>query len=599
MKKRIFKPFRDLSIRYKMLITILIVFTIPFLLLLTISLRETKKESEKQAVFSAHKVLEETTAYLEYKSKAITEVLNFIALNDTVHTLILTDPNRYKDINLWDSDANKLSDVINQFRYNEDIEKIQLYMKAGLAGQPGNSEFLKLTELEQYKWFPEFSNTNFQISWLSSTVFGSATDSDQIFIIRKIPSANNVQQFDGIVKASVAQDSFDSVLDHAVITPNASAVLFNERDEVISASDSYSLEISKLHDMLKQRLHVSDSDSYWNEEIYINGNRMLLGVKSISNTDMKLAIIVPYSDILSASNKSRDRMIQLFLFVFPLAIPLTYIAVGSMTKRIRRLIAHIRKVRKGDFKVYTSISDSKDEIGELAHNFNLMVQDISELMEETYRLGQEVKNKELMALQAQINPHFLYNTLDLINIMAIENQPGEVSKLVKTLAVFYKLSLSNGEEKVTLESEIRHIEAYAAIQSMRFGQGIQLIFNIPYELYGLEVPKITLQPLVENAIIHGILEKPVVGGTIQIAAEIQESDLILRVEDDGVGMNVEKIKKVRTGFASKNTGGFGIRNIQERIELLYGGNYGLTFQSMHNHGTIVTLRLPQIRQEDL
>ncbi|GJM70806.1 hypothetical protein HMSSN036_30220 [Paenibacillus macerans] len=153
----------------------------------------------------------------------------------------------------------------------------------------------------------------------------------------------------------------------------------------------------------------------------------------------------------------------------------------------------MRKVKNGNFRI-SPLPANQDEIGELTTNFNLMVENVSWLMEETYTLGREVKNKELKALQAQINPHFLYNTLDLINVMAIESGNKEISKVVDRLALFYRLSLSNGSETVTLENELRHIESYVSIQNMRFNSAVTLILKVPPQLLGCEVPKSCCSP---------------------------------------------------------------------------------------------------------
>jgi two-component system sensor histidine kinase YesM len=302
-------------------------------------------------------------------------------------------------------------------------------------------------------------------------------------------------------------------------------------------------------------------------------------------------MIVPYSDILKSSNNMRDRLILIFCLVVPITFVLSFFVAGSATKRLRRLILHARKVKNGNFRI-APLPVNQDEIGELTYNFNVMVENVSRLMEETYSLGREVKNKELKALQAQINPHFLYNTLDLINIMAIESGNGEISKVVDRLALFYRLSLSNGSETVTLDSELRHVESYISIQNMRFGNSIGFTEEVPLALQGCEVPKIMLQPLVENAILHGIMEKESEKGGIHVTAREENGDLVISISDDGIGMSTEALAAILTKAVSKRTGGFGIRNIEERIQLNYGPLYGLSFDSTLGEGTTVHIRIP-------
>lgn len=587
------------SLHYKMALIILVVFSIPFLLLLTINLHQIRIESEKQALFSAEKVLDETKDYIAFKTRSITEILNLIAFNDTVQASLIADSSRYEDINLWYQDANALSNAMNQFRFNSDIQTFQLYMESGLAGQPDNFDYLKMEELEKLDWFMPFLSSSDAFDWLPTRSFNYDVDNQGISVIRKIPAMHNIQTISGIIKVRLYADAFRSVLDHALLTPNSSVILFNERLESLGSSITSQLNEKDFMNVISNHREewLSYPNNYQDEHFIINDNRMFLGLRSIPLTNMKIALIVPYSDILSASNKARDQMIKLYLLAIPLVFLLSYIAAGTMTKRIRKLTHLVRKMKSGDFKV-ADLPVNGDEIGELTENFNLMVKNISHLMDETYLLGREVKNKELMALQAQINPHFLYNTLDLINIMALTNNPNEITELVQRMATFYKLSLSNGKEKVTLENELRHIEAYAAIQNMRFGDKIKLAIRVSSEFFPYEVPKIMLQPLVENAIIHGLLENESGSGTIEISAYIEVQDLIIIVEDDGVGMASSETESLLHGTRSKNTGGFGLRNIQERIQLMYGQKYGMVFVSQPDQGMKVILRLPLILTED-
>ncbi|OCT15074.1 two-component sensor histidine kinase [Paenibacillus pectinilyticus] len=590
MRQISFRRFSNLSIRNKLFATYLLVVSVPFILLFFIHLNITTKESEDQTLFTAKKVLEETRSYLEYKAASIAEVLNFIALNDQVQSLVIADPEQYEDVNVWGFDASKLSKILYQSRYNEDISAIRLYMKEGLAEATENTDYLRLGKLETTEWYKKFSASNESFAWLPASEFPSSSSSNMLSIVRKIPNSHNVRQFNGIVRADISQKAMYTVLDHASFTPAAEAVLFNDRGDILSVSSNFHDNQSVLN-VISQNGLSSNKSNYWNEDFIIGGKRMLLGIQEIASTDLHVALVVPYSDILNSSNKARNRLISIFLMIIPFMLPLSFFVAGSATKRIRNLILHTRKLKNGDFEV-APLPVNADEIGELTHNFNKMVLNISELMDETYSLGREVKNKELKALQAQINPHFLYNTLDLINIMAIESGAKEISTVVDELAVFYKLSLSNGKEMVTLHNEIKHVEAYVHIQNMRFGNGIGFHVDIPSELYEIQVPKIILQPLIENAILHGILEKDSEEGSITVRAEVVDEDVYITVEDDGIGLTEMQIKKVMEGHSSKRTGGFGVRNIMERIQLTYGNRYGIRYESVPGSGTKAILHIP-------
>lgn len=589
MIKPRFLSLRNTGIRYKLFLTYVLVILIPFLLLLFINVHATREEGKETGLQLARKMLEETNSYLQYKAQAITEVLNFVAFNKLVQQSVELDPQPYEDINEWHMDALRLSAVVDQFRYNEDIDSMQLYMEQGLAAATENTDFLSMGKVKNERWFTRFSEANAAFTWLPIKTVKMGEASGDLIVLRKIPGVHNIQQFNGIVQAQVKKSGIQSVLNHAVLTPHASVLIFNSWGDVLSTSTVVpftSDQIAQITEHFK-----ADDTNYWNDSYLLNNQRYLFGVQDIAHTDMKIAMLVPYSDILESSNRATSRIIWIFFLVIPLMLPVSYLVTKRATKRILMLITHMRKMKNGNFQ-FSSLPVNEDEIGELTRNFNDMAMNITHLMDETYLLGREVKNKELQALQAQINPHFLYNTLDLINVMAIETGQQNISEVVEELALFYKLSLSNGKEYVTLENELKHTEAYVRIQNMRFDGGIRLEIEVPVDLYDCQVPKILLQPLVENGILHGIREGETEEGTIRICAWVKGGDLIVEMSDDGVGMDEEQLSQIFTRPHSSKGGGYGVHNIQERLKLAYGPSYGLEFRSTPGMGTTVILKLP-------
>ncbi|WP_239618634.1 sensor histidine kinase [Cohnella mopanensis] len=579
-----------MSIRYKLFAVFLFVVSVPFALLLSIHLNMTAKESKQQATISAHKVMEETKAYLEYKAVSIHEVLNFIAFNEVIQEAA-SNPEPYADVNLWGTDANRVAKVLHQFRYNQDIEMMQLYMKAGLAGEVGNDDYIKLENVEKEQWFNKYASSKATFGWFPSSYFEPEADAGMISVLRKIPEQHSLATSSGIVRAQISKSAMQSVLNHTTFTPKTSVFLFNDQDDVLSTTTSVQFEQQDVTSILDSNPTLIALDTTWDNHVVYKGRSLLVGASPIFGSTMRLVVIVPESDILATTYQARNRLIAIFLLIIPFTLPLSFIVAGSSTKRIRQLTRNMVKVKGGNFYPI-QLPANRDEIGELTLSFNDMVNNVSKLVDETYQLGREVKNKELKALQAQINPHFLYNTLDLINVMAIESGERDISTVVDELAIFYKLSLSNGREQVQLESELKHVEAYVRIQNMRFGGGIVLKHEVPEELMNREVPKIMLQPLIENSILHGIREKDSEEGTITIKAWKDRGDIIIQVEDDGVGMDEKQLANAMAGKSSKGTGGFGVRNIQERIVLFFGTSYGLTYVSQVGERTVVTIRLP-------
>ncbi|MFC3800059.1 sensor histidine kinase [Cohnella sp. GCM10012308] len=587
----------NFSIRNKLFFSYVLVILTPLILLLFIHITLTQRESEESALSSSRKVLEETKSYLQYKSQAIMEAMNFIALSDLVQEEVNADSALFLDVNDWHQSSIQLMKLINQYRYNDDIDSIQIYMKKGLAGVTESPDFLKLNKIQNKDWYAEFSASNAQFAWLPSSLMDHEAVNEEITILRKVPSEHNLQQFNGVLRGSVKADTMQSVLNHAILTPNGASFLFNDRGDLLSQSDGAAFTLDIIKGIKNKYFQEKTGDSF-SSEYKILGKPYLLGVQNVPATNMQVALLIPFKDILQSSTKARNRIIWIHLLIIPFMLPLSYYIAGSATKRVRHLIHNVRKVKHGNFSV-APLPTNEDEIGELARNINNMVQSISGLMDETYSLGREVKNKELKALQAQINPHFLYNTLDLINVMAIESDARGIKSVVDELAKFYRLSLSNGQEYVTLENELKHIEAYIRIQNMRFGDSVELVLEVPVDMYPYMLPKILLQPLVENAILHGIMEKEEEKGMISIKARTYQGEVIIEVEDNGVGMDTENVPEPSIGYGEKSDGGgYGIRNIDERLKLSYGPIYGLRFESTKGVGTRAILRLPGHRPKN-
>lgn len=240
-----------------------------------------------------------------------------------------------------------------------------------------------------------------------------------------------------------------------------------------------------------------------------------------------------------------------------------------------------------------------DEITELGLSFNLMIGKIRDLLDSKIREHDNLKKAELKALQAQINPHFLYNTLDTIVWMAEANKSAQVIEMVCSLSSFFRIALSKGKDWITLQQEIEHVRSYLSIQKMRYRDILDYRIEVDESLMNSTILKLTLQPLVENALYHGIKTKKN-GGTIVVRVnEVQDDMLLLNVEDNGVGFTPYKLAKIQSMLVDDSSeiqmdgSGFGLENVNRRIKLYYGQQYGLSIKSQYRGGTQVTLTIPQ------
>lgn len=258
------------------------------------------------------------------------------------------------------------------------------------------------------------------------------------------------------------------------------------------------------------------------------------------------------------------------------------------TRKIEELTDNMNRVNQGSREV-TVDSDAEDEIGLLIRSFRSMMEEINRLIHEVYENKIALKEFELKALTAQINPHFLYNSLSIINWMAIRSNQRDISKVTLSLSMFYRTALSKGQDMVTVDNCIQNIKAYLDIQLVMHDNEFQVVWEIDPEVKGDIVPKLLLQPVVENALEHGLDMKEEGEKVLKLFFVKDGEDVLLAVEDNGPGMEQAEADKLVTYQAS----GYGLKNVNDRMLLLYGANYAIRVYSRIGEGTRVEMRIPR------
>ncbi len=309
------------------------------------------------------------------------------------------------------------------------------------------------------------------------------------------------------------------------------------------------------------------------------------------SNDWFLCTVVDNNKLYEDTQILTSSLILFWILMLIMGILSAFFVSQRITKRITTLSNAMDEVQKGNFHERLTMK-GKDEISQMTGHFNDMVENIRVLMDEVVITQKEKRQRELQVLQAQINPHFLYNTLDTIQWKALEYEAHDLSDLILSLASFFRISLSKGEEKITLEREIEHVRNYLEVQQYRYSELLDYEIYVDESIKDVMIPKIIIQPLVENAIYHGIkpkLEK----GKIIITVEKIEGDVRIQVKDDGVGIEEEKRKTLMENISDeKFKGSYGLYNVHQRILLYYGAEYGITMESTYLKGAIVSISLP-------
>jgi two-component system sensor histidine kinase YesM len=328
----------------------------------------------------------------------------------------------------------------------------------------------------------------------------------------------------------------------------------------------------------------------------INNRQFFIAHKLSQYSGLTTVGIVPIDYVVENTNFIKDVTILSCLLCLAICLVLAFFMARSVSQPINELVYCMRQVEGGDLKTRVEFS-STDEIGLLGRNFNKMVARLNFLVNSITEKQERLKHAEIKALQAQINPHFLYNTLDTIKWLAKLNMVDELQTIVTELGKLLRSTISSNKEIITVEESIKTIESYINIQKIRYRNRLQVSINISPDIYDYHVPKLLLQPIVENAIIHG-LENKVGKGNLVINGYQEADELIFEIIDDGIGIEANKLALInaKKDLAS-TTDSIGLQNVNRRIQLYYGASYGLHIKSQAQSGTIVTLRLPLLKRE--
>ncbi|SDP03526.1 two-component system, sensor histidine kinase YesM [Paenibacillus sp. yr247] len=392
----------------------------------------------------------------------------------------------------------------------------------------------------------------------------------------------------GTLLLNVKESSLSSAyLNMSKGSPNHYFVLDN-RGMIISAPEAGKLLKPLQDDELNRLLAANGSFS---QVVHTDASSNLVTSDAYDKMNWKLVNVVPMN-MLTGDIQKNSWMIA-FIGIVCLLFGLVGAGVLSrvIVRPLFRLTKAMRKVKDGDLDSRSDIQ-TQDEIGLLTSVFNTMISQIQDLLQRVETEQRMKKEYELALIHAQIKPHFLYNTLDLIYVLNDLNRIQEARDTTKALADYYRIALSKGKEIITVGEEIKNAADYLVIQQMRYPDVFDFSIHVPSELLNEEIPKLSLQPLVENAIYHGLKTKGSFGH-IDIDGEREGTAIVLRVKDDGIGMSEEKARAI-LGFGSgeRHPASFGIFSVHERIRLYFGDQYGVSIQSEPGKGTEVRIMVP-------
>lgn len=588
------------SIRYKWMLLLFLFSLTPLVVMGIISFSISKSTiNDKVTEYSEH-LLNQTADNLDirlgiYKDMMM-QVLNNNEIVNMLRKLNQTDPARYDVDSL--SLTTKLSTIV---AINQDVQSISfvserhyikgIYRWSKRTAAEVDPFLVTLADGSNFRWYPTRYGTYVDsLNSQSAHVFSLA---------KQLYKTSDDSPLGIIAVLDIREDVLKELVSKAVSNNrDLQSFIVDGQGRLVSYTDNGLIGKSVAEVLGKsgydQIIHSGAEEDRF--PLSYKGNNLVVNVKKLHSNDWMVVNVISKSALYQDSNRLLQIILIIALICIVFSIITAMVLANSITNPILKMIRLMRQVMSGELTVRYKAKRRHDEFDILGNNFNYMVTRIDDLLNAVYVEQDQKRVAELKALQAQINPHFLYNTLDIIKWTALIQKANNAAEMVSLLSRLLRISLGKGEETVTVEEEMEHVQCYLGIQKFRFNFNIETEVEMSEEVRLLRTPKLILQPIVENAIIHAFDEQET-GGELHIRCfKVPGEGIRFEVSDNGKGMDPGFARSLLTEQAvnGEKLGGIGLANVDERIKLICGKLYGIDIQSEPGTGTTIRIRLPLI-----
>lgn len=559
--KKLLHIFKNLRFQRKIIAISLLISLIPTALLGLFSYTQMRTlliDREKTAI---QETLNQEVIQLDYKINSFLSTMNQITWNENIRLALSKNYDSNFDMYLTYRDT--IDPLFLTIRsLNTDITAITIYTDVNIY--PHGQTLRTLTDAQNQIWYDQACQT-------TTPFFSLSSDGQTLYLIDRIHYTHvpYTSMICMTIDLSASMQNADSLFNN-----NYGFLLANASGETIYSYTNLP-EASLTTDMSCDMLFNDDLTGYITE------------TETLSNTGWNVFLYRPARFISSAASRITYIVWGMILLCIVLIFFVSILLSKVIVAPIETLSAGMRQVESGNYEV-AIYCDSKDEIGQLILSFQKMVETINNLINKVLFDQIQQQKYEIEILQSKINPHFLYNSLSLINSKAILSGQNDISQMARLLSTFYRTMLNKGQQITTIASELENTKSYISIQQMMHSNSFETIYDIDEAVLGYEIPILLLQPLAENAILHGLDHRELPGPAIlSISCYQQNQDIIFKVMDNGCGMSETQCEQILNADSS----GYGVKNVHQRIQLYYGTDYGLTFHSTPNMGTYVLVKI--------
>ena len=569
---RLRKIFKNMKYRHKLTILLVVTSLAPMTVLALYSHSRQSTMVRSSELEDMQSIMEQTKEGIDSQTAVYASLLNYLTYSPDIEEIIKEkNIDNYTAYEKYTEIADPLLSVPKS--YHDAINRIQLFAD---SIQVEHEYTLVPLDKMQEEWWSEGLKDDVRIQWKVDRTRG------EVVAVRMIYAQ---QKLNAVLCISLDYDKIFQPLTNILTDENGGIVA--DQDGNVLYNKTGLKELKLFDDNKKDTSQTAD-------KLLSKISQTCTWTQTESEENDWVFYFYKSQDAISGSVR------RILLEEIPLIIACGFIILflglsfsRIFTRKIEELTKNMDQVNHGSREVTVS-SDSEDEVGILINSFHNMMDEINRLIDEVYVNKIALKEYELKALQAQINPHFLYNTLSMMNWMAIRSNQMEISKVTLALSTFYRTALSKGEDVVTVENCIQNMQAYLEIQLTMHDNNFTVDWDIDPTIKNEKMPKLLLQPVVENAIEHGIDEKEDGDKKIFLSFRGNGDDVVITVRDNGMGMPQEKAETLVTYQAK----GYGLKNVNDRIRLLYGENYGIRILSAPDEGTTVMMRFPKEGRKD-
>lgn len=550
------KPNKSAEVQYKLIFYYALFVLLPMFLIAVFTYGNTKKIQLERLYEELSYQMEHTIKNLDEKANSYYAVSNMFYMDNTLQSYLTADYSQrgYEDLYSYVDDL-----FSNVKTFNPDITKISVYT---------SNRTLPQDEYYFYLLDPEKLPDWYQTTGNGGVMHMQNTGNGTISFTRKLNFYES-GQYQIFVYMEITEDYLNQMLglgDEEIIM-----VLLDDAGEIQASNDQELIGKNMASINLEKQLFMKNNTAYCGQlQLFTDSRRY----------DKEAGL-------------AASRIFLVFFVSAVLALAAIYLYSRSFRNKVDKVRQGARSIGEGklDYRIFLPENGrSRDELDEIADSVNQMGEQIHTLIEESYKKEMDRKISELNLLQEQINPHFLYNALSSISVLAMGNGDKAASRAILYLSDFYRITLSKGKQDITIREELNLLESYLKIQRMRFDDSIEVEYELDESLLDVHVVKLTLQPIVENAIHHGRDDDSEVFH-ILIRLFEEQGKTVFEVIDDGCGMDPEKLMELQNSM-NHSEGGYGLRNVNIRIKLQYGPQYGVYIESERGFGTKIRIEFP-------